>query len=91
MSEDETTPRDVTVTFDVVGFDDWGAKWKVSNGDAGFVRVLDLIMALFVVVDVFKDLFSFVFVPTSLLGEGDREDDWDLGFVGGSLEVRGKE
>lgn len=66
---DEMTPEVVTVTFDVVGFDDWGPNWKVFNGDAGFVRVLDLIVVLFVVV------VGFVLVATGLLGEEDREED----------------
>ena len=61
------------------------------KGDAGFVRVFDLVGALFVVVVGFTILVSLTLAPTGLLGEDDREDDRDLGFAGGSLEVRGKE
>lgn len=60
------------------------------RGDAGFdgfVRVLDLAEVLFVV-DL-EVLVSLTLGSTGLLGEGDREDDWD--FVGGILVVRGKE
>ena len=60
------------------------------RGDAGFdgfVRVLDLAEVLFVM--GLEVLVSLTLGSTGLLGEGDREDDWD--FVGGILVVRGKE
>ena len=59
------------------------------KGDAGLVRGLDLTGTPFV--KGFVVSTSFAIDPEGLLGDVDREDDWDLDFDGGSREDRGNE
>jgi len=61
----------------------------VFKGDASFVRVLDFVTRPGVI--GFTVLIPLSTDTAGLLGEGDREEDWDLDFVGGSLEDRGNE
>lgn len=60
------------------------------RGDAGLARGLDLVVEVLCVVDLVVSL-SFVIDPVGLLGEEDREDDWDFDFTVGSLDERGNE